>query len=105
MKKLLLLLVLVLVKQVSFAQDGFRFLDKQYFNISTSIDPTSSIKEQGLDVVGELEFVGPIYAKIGVESFSKLTGGIKIFTMESVLISHQAILTLLDTMSDLDKLR
>ncbi len=78
MKKLLLL-VLVLVAQSSFAQDGFRFLDKQYFTVSTSIDPTSSIKEDGLDIVGELEFVGPIYAKIGVESFSKLTGGYQDF--------------------------
>jgi hypothetical protein len=74
MKKLLLL-VLVLVAQSSFAQDGFRFIDREYFTASASIDPTSSIKEHGLDIVGELEYVGIIYAKIGVESFSKLTGG------------------------------
>jgi hypothetical protein len=74
MKKLLLL-VLVLVAQASFAQNGFRFNDIEYFTISVSVDPSSSFKEKGLDIVSELEYVGKIYAKIGVESFSTLYQG------------------------------
>lgn len=74
MRKLLLVAIL-LIAQPTFAQDGFRFNDIEYFTVSTSIDPTSSIKEKGLDIVGEIEYVGLIYAKVGIESFSKLTGG------------------------------
>lgn len=77
MRKLLLLGVL-LISQVNFAQYQFRFLDLEYFTLSTSIDPTSSIKEKGLDIVGEGEVVaGFFYAKLGAESFSVLTGGYK----------------------------
>lgn len=72
--KNLVLLALLLIAQSNFAQ-GFRFIDKEYFTLSTSIDPTSSIKEDGLDVVGEIEYVGVVYAKFGFESFSALTGG------------------------------
>lgn len=73
MKKLLLL---ILVVQTSFSQN-IRFNDKEYFTISTSIDPMSSIKENGLNIVGEIEYVGFIYSKVGFESFSVLTGGYK----------------------------
>lgn len=73
------LLGLILVTQLSIGQDGFRFSKKEYFTVSTSIDPTSSYKEKGLDIVGELEYVGPIYAKVGFESFSALTGGYQDF--------------------------
>lgn len=75
MRKLLLVAVLLII-QATFAQGArFRFIDYEYFTISTSIDPTSSINEKGLDIVGEIEYVGPVYAKLGVESFSVLTGG------------------------------
>lgn len=74
MRKLLLVGIL-LIAQATFAQSGFRFNDIEFFAISTSIDPTSSIKEKGLDIVGEIEYNGLIYAKVGFESFSKLTGG------------------------------
>ncbi len=75
MKKLLVLLGLLLITQTNFAQNGFRFNHIEFFAISTSIDPTSSVKENGLDIVGEIEYDGPIYAKVGFESFSALTGG------------------------------
>lgn len=79
MKKLLLV-TLMLITQATFAQAPyFRFNDIEFFTASTSIDPTSSIKENGLDVVGELEYAGLIYAKVGFESFSVLYQGYKDF--------------------------
>lgn len=72
MKKLLILFVFL--TQISFGQD-IRINDKEFFDIRVSIDPTSSIKEGGLDIVSEIEYVGPIYAKVGFESFSVLHGG------------------------------
>ncbi len=74
MKKLLVLGFL-LVSQLNFGQDNFRLNDYEYFTVSTSIDPTSSIKEKGLDIVGEVEYVGVIYTKVGFENFSALKGG------------------------------
>jgi len=71
MKKLITLLIFTTVMQAQ----NFRFNKSEYFTISTSIDPVASIKESGLDIVGEIEYVGIIYAKIGMESFSTLTGG------------------------------
>jgi len=71
MKKLITLLLFTTVMQAQ----NFRFNQSEYFTISTSIDPSASIKESGLDIVGEIEYVGVIYAKMGFESFSALTGG------------------------------
>jgi len=71
MKKLITLLLFTTVMQAQ----NFRFNKSEYFTISTSIDPVASIKESGLDIVGEIEYVGIIYAKMGFESFSVLTGG------------------------------
>jgi len=71
MKKLITLLLFTTVMQAQ----NFRFNKSEYFTISTSIDPVASIKESGLDIVGEIEYVGLIYAKMGFESFSALTGG------------------------------
>lgn len=77
MKKLLVVGFL-LIACLSFAQPPrFRFMDKEYFTVGVSIDPSSSFKEKGLDIVPEIEYVGPIYAKIGFESFSVLQGGYK----------------------------
>ena len=71
--KRLLLIIILLSTNLTFAQ--FRVNHFTYFTISSSIDPTSSIKEKGLDFVGEFEFVNVIYAKVGIESFAALTGG------------------------------
>lgn len=74
MKKLILILLLcnsLFAQKQSF----IHFSDKEYFTISTHIDPFASYKEKGLDIVGEIEYVGFIYAKMGFESFGALTGG------------------------------
>lgn len=61
--------------QISFSQNLIDFNHKEYFTISAHIDPYASYKENGLDIIGEIEYVGFIYAKMGFESFGALTGG------------------------------
>lgn len=68
MKKVILLMLL---SQSLFAQFG---QVKEYFIVSANIDPCASIKEKGIDVVLEIEYVGFIYAKMGIESFYVLQG-------------------------------
>lgn len=72
MRNRLTLLLLLLSLTVS-AQ--FKFNDVEYFTVSTFMDPSASVKEKGLDIGVELEYVGFIYAKVGFESFSALKGG------------------------------
>lgn len=59
------------------AQNGFRINKTEFFTVSVSADPNASIKEKGLNIVGEIEYAGIIYAKAGFESFSSLQGGYK----------------------------
>ena len=73
MKKLLI--ILALLSQTTKAQSNFRINDREFFTLSTSIDPYASYKEKGIDIVGEIEYVGKIYAKVGFESFEALYGG------------------------------
>jgi hypothetical protein len=74
MKRLFTLILLGTVQFLT-AQHELRFNATEFFTISGSVDPVSSINESGLDIVGEIEYVGFIYAKAGFESFSALYGG------------------------------
>ena len=58
---------MILLSSVQFltAQHGLRFNTTEFFTLSGSVDPVSSIKESGLDIVAEIEYVGFIYAKVG----------------------------------------
>lgn len=51
-----------------------RFGDVENFAVSVYVDPGASQKEKGLDIGIDIEYQGPIYAKIGVESFEQLPG-------------------------------
>lgn len=76
--KIVLTIIVVTALLVSIAtnaQSNFRLQDKESFNLSISIDPKASINENGLDVVGEIEYAGKVYIKAGFESFSTLQGG------------------------------
>ena len=57
------------------AQNGFRINKTESFTISTSIDPSASIGENGLDIVGEIEYSGSIYTKLGFEHFPAMYKG------------------------------
>lgn len=73
MKKLIIALLFF---NVAMAQTGFRLNPTEYFTARVFVDPTSYIKENGLDLGTEIEFVGKGgYVKLGVESFSVLEGG------------------------------
>lgn len=65
-------LLLLLICQLSFGQ--FRFVDTEFFTARLSVDPYASFKEGGINFVSEIEYVGPIYVKVGVESFDVLRG-------------------------------
>jgi len=72
MKKLFLKLTAIFISNYIFAQ---KINKTEFFTVSTSIDINSSIKEDGLNIVAEIEYVGVIYAKLGIERFEALTGG------------------------------
>lgn len=70
-----LILLFLFSANFAVAQYNLKLNKQRYFTISTSIDPMSSLKENGLDIVGEIEYVGIMYVKAGFESFSVLAGG------------------------------
>jgi len=72
MKKLLLLALLT----TTMVNAQIRFIDKEYFTTSIAIDHSASVKEKGVDIVGEIELVSYWkYVKFNVQSFSVLEGG------------------------------
>lgn len=75
MKKIFILILFSI--QFIKAQQGLRFNKTEFFTVSTSVDPNSSVKEKGINFVGEIEYAGFIYAKAGFENFSALQGGYK----------------------------
>jgi hypothetical protein len=70
----IMIIVGFLISNLAISQE-FRFNPREFFTASLSFDPTSSVKEHGFDGVAELEYVGPIYVKVGIERFDALTGG------------------------------
>ncbi|OAZ04515.1 hypothetical protein [Flavobacterium succinicans] len=74
MTKVITFLIIMFFQYMS-GQHGLRFNTMEYFTLSTSVDPYASIKQSGLNIVGEIEYVGLIYAKAGFESHSALYGG------------------------------
>lgn len=72
MKKLFILLVL---PTILFSQSNFRLNDKEFFVVSIVLDPNASIKEHGLNIGAEIEYVGAIYTKLSVTSFAVLQDG------------------------------
>jgi len=57
---------LILVSLSVKAQNGFRINKTEFFTISTSIDPSASIKEKGIDIVGEIEYAGSLYLALSI---------------------------------------
>ena len=75
-KILVLAIVATLVLNVySLEAQGFQLNKNEYFTSSLVVDPVASIKEKGLDVGAEIEYVGLIYAAARVENFEALQGG------------------------------
>jgi hypothetical protein len=70
-----IIITLLLVSTLSFSQSEFRLNKKETFNVTATVDPAASYHEKGIDFVSELEYSGPIYAKLGIESFAALYAG------------------------------
>jgi len=68
-------IILLLFTSFCFAQSGIRINKTESFNISVVVDPHASIKEKGLNIGAAIEYVGTIYTRASITSFSKLTGG------------------------------
>ena len=70
MKKLTIALLFPII---SFSQLRFNYVE--YFTISMINDTRASVKEGGFYIGGELEYVGKIYTRIGVDNFAVLEDG------------------------------
>jgi hypothetical protein len=71
MKKLIFLLLAV----TSLNAQALKFNDVEYFTASIIVDPSASIKENGLFIGSEIEYVGLIYTRVGISSFAVLEDG------------------------------
>tara|TARA_R110000803_G_scaffold191928_2_gene254659 strand:+ start:1386 stop:1874 length:489 start_codon:yes stop_codon:yes gene_type:complete len=69
-------LVLLILNTTSlFSQNEFRLNKTESFNIGVVVDPNASIKEKGLNIGVEIEYVGWVYARASATSFAALTYG------------------------------
>jgi len=72
---LILIIILALICGVANGQSNFRLNRVDSFNFSVVIDPSASIKESGLQIGAEIEYVGLVYTRASITSFSALEGG------------------------------
>ena len=69
-------LVLLILNTTSlFSQNEFRLNKTESFNIGVVVDPNASIKEKGLNIGVEIEYVGWVYPRASATSFAALTYG------------------------------
>lgn len=66
------ILILLLFTSTLFAQNGFRLNDKEYFTTAIVLDPNASLKEHGVNIGAEIEYVSAIYVKASITSFAVL---------------------------------
>ena len=74
MKKYLIIIIL-LSTFTSYSQHNFHTVNEEYFTLSILTDPYASYKEGGLYIGAEVEYVGFIYTRAGIENFSALKDG------------------------------
>lgn len=74
------LLILLLFTTTLFSQNEFRLNKTESFDIGIVVDPNASIKEHGLNIGGEIEYVGIVYTRASITSFSTLKHGYTDFT-------------------------
>jgi hypothetical protein len=71
-KQIITFILLAVLSTKCVAQSGLRFNDQEIFNVSMSIDPKASFNEKSIDLVAEIEYVGILYVKAGIEYFPGL---------------------------------
>lgn len=69
------LILLLLVNSFAFAQCGFRLNKTEYFATAIAVDLGASIKEKGLNIGAEIEYVRSIYIKASITNFAVLKDG------------------------------
>jgi hypothetical protein len=69
------IIALLILPVIAFAQSGFRLNDSESFNVAVVLDPNASLKEKGLNIGAEIEYVGAVYVKASVTSFAVLQDG------------------------------
>ncbi len=69
------IIILLLFSSFCFSQSNLRINRTESFNISVAVDPRASINEKGLNIGASIEYVGVIYTRASITSFSKLQGG------------------------------
>lgn len=70
-----MIIVGLLATNLAISQNGFRINPREYFTVTFGVDPNGSYQEKGFNFISELEYVGPVYVKVGIERFDALTGG------------------------------
>ena len=80
--KFIVTLLLMFSLSSTFAQpDRFRINTTEYFTISASVNPLATLDLNDItgrvapSIMGQVEYVGFMYAKVGFESFEALEGG------------------------------
>ena len=68
-------LLILLFSLAAFSQSEFRINKRESFNIGVVVDPYASIKEHGLNIGLEIEYVGLVYTRASTTSFSALKYG------------------------------
>lgn len=68
-------IILFLLFTLSANAQMLRFNQNEYFTASVILDPNASLKENGLFIGAEIEYVGLIYARAGVSTFAALEDG------------------------------
>jgi hypothetical protein len=58
-----------------FGQSNFRLNKAETFNFAIVIDPSASIEQKGLNVGAEIEYIGLVYTRASVTSFTALNSG------------------------------
>ena len=64
----------LLVSSACSAQ-GFRLNKTDSFNFGVVVDPYATIKEHGVNLGAEIEYVGTVYTRASITSFASLNGG------------------------------
>lgn len=63
---------LIIMMLLSLTNKAQHLNDTEYFTMALSVDPYSTIKEGLINANAEIEYVGTIYAKLGIETHTGL---------------------------------
>lgn len=70
-----LIIILALICGIANAQSNFRLNKVDSFNFAMVIDPSASIEKKGLNIGAEIEYIGTVYTRASITSFTALNGG------------------------------